>query len=505
MALQTIERLFEHARRQPDATALREVDAAGQLGRSLTYGQLGAAVVSLAASLRRQAEPGDVVLVCYPNQLEYAVAFYATLTAGLTLFPVHPQLAERETVYAAERARVSVVVASSQAEPLFTARGASESIKFLSLDGFGTAPSSERPPTLPDLDWSDSARLLLQSSGTTGQPKIVQRSGPSLDAVARNVMQGARLQANDRVLGLVPACHSYGVENVMLGPMLAGCCVHLCRKLDAPLLVTEIERGGITVIPGAPSIFEMLSLVDAPRDAMRSVRCVYSAGAILPAAVFDTFERRFGVRIGQLYGMTEIGSVTFNDPYAEGHDPASVGAGLDGVRIRIVDRENGRIDRPLEPGEEGEVAVSAPSMLTGYLDESGRCMSPDAVRDGFFMTGDLGRIDQRGHLTITGRLKLIIDVGGLKVNLLEVEQVLRQHESVEDCVVVAVPVSETVSRLKAYVCPVPSIREADGSLPSEALRSYMRARLAAHKVPRVFERRVSFPRSPTGKILRHLL
>ncbi|MCH8149612.1 MAG: long-chain fatty acid--CoA ligase, partial [Planctomycetes bacterium] len=259
-------------------------------------------------------------------------------------------------------------------------------------------------------------------------------------------------------------------------------------------------HAGVTVFPGVPAMFDLLAQLGHAGERLTTLRSAYSAGTMLPAAVFEAFERVFGVRIGQLFGMTEIGSVTFNDPCDESHDPASVGLPMAGVRIRIVDPETRNLSEPLLPNREGEVAVSAPSMLTGYLDDDGACQAPSEICDGFFLTGDLGRLDDRSRLTITGRLKLVIDVGGHKVNLLEVESVLQAHPAVAACVVVPVPVSKTVSRLMALV-------ELDSGEPapsSDELRSAIRDKLSAHKVPRLIEFRDKLPRSPTGKVLRRI-
>jgi acyl-CoA synthetase (AMP-forming)/AMP-acid ligase II len=195
---------------------------------------------------------------------------------------------------------------------------------------------------------------------------------------------------------------------------------------------------------------------------------------------------------------------------------------MNGVRIRIVDSAVQGIDQELPSGVEGEVAVSAPSMLEGYVrtpsdpspvrhadgaiaggtdDNVPLLETTDVRRNGYLLTGDLGRLDRKGRLTITGRTKLIVDVGGLKVNLLEVEAVLNEHPAVKACAVNAVPVSETVSRLKAFV--VPACAELRPG--REELRAFLRLRLSAHKVPRTFEIRDSLPRSATGKLLRHLL
>jgi len=234
-----------------------------------------------------------------------------------------------------------------------------------------------------------------------------------------------------------------------------------------------------------------------------TLRRAYSAGGPLPLAVFDAFRQRFGIPVSQLYGATEIGSVMFNDPDAPGpFDPASVGRPMRGVDVRVLDVERPRPDQPLPAGAEGHVAVRADSMMSGYLRDDDDEAAPPTTVDGYLLTGDLGRLDAHGRLTLTGRIKLLIDVGGLKVNPLEVEAVLAQHPEVAACVVLPVRVSDTVSRLKAIVQP----RDPAGGGPTaESLRRFARERLTPYKVPRLFEVRATLPRSPTGKILRHLV
>ena len=494
MAVAVLQRLIEHAEARGDAPALWEVGVCGGPGRWMSYRELADAVGSVAVAVDRGLPAGAAVILCLPNKTDCVVGFFAVLAADRTVFPVHPNLTDAELVTAAQRSRAGGIIGDERAVSALGSIGLIEV----------RVPAEVAPVATHDA-WpvfrgpGEGARLLLQSSGTTGQPKIVQRSGPSLDAVARNVAESTQLTPDDHILGLVPACHSYGVENVMLGPVYGGACVHLCRRMDSAVILDQLTKGGITVFPGVPSTFEMLAQVGEGSDSLPSLRSAYSAGSNLPLPVFEAFERRFGVRVGQLYGMTEIGSVTFNDASAEGHDAMGVGAGMAGVRIRIVDPDTQDLESPLPAGLDGEVAVAAPSMLTGYLnDTDGKCETPPTMRNGFFLTGDRGHLDERGRLTITGRLKLIVDIGGLKVNLLEVEQVLGEHKAVGACLVNAVAVSETVSRLKAYVIPA----SPDAPPSPESLRAFMRARLAAHKVPRTFEIRDSLPRSATGKIRR---
>jgi acyl-CoA synthetase (AMP-forming)/AMP-acid ligase II len=168
---------------------------------------------------------------------------------------------------------------------------------------------------------------------------------------------------------------------------------------------------------------------------------------------------------------------------------------MDGVSIRILDVDHPRIDRPLPPDTEGQVAIAAPSMLSGYVDE------PAPLLGGHFLTGDLGMLDEQGHLAITGRLKLLIDVGGRKVNPSEVEAVLRCHPDVGECVVVPMRLSQTVCRLRAIVTPA----RPDIELSPQELRRFARQRLSACKVPRIFDIRPNLPTGPSGKVLRHLV
>jgi long-chain acyl-CoA synthetase len=335
--------------------------------------------------------------------------------------------------------------------------------------------------------------MLLQSSGTTGLPKIVRREAAALDAVAENMVHAIGFTPQDVVLAPLPLCHSYGVEHGLLAPLWAGSCVRFTHAFDPPVVLDQLRTGGITLFPAVPFMYEILAQLGDP-GTFPTLRRAYSAGGSLPAGVRQAFHQRSGVHITQLYGASEIGSVTFARAEAPGFDPSSVGTPMRGVSIKILDIQTPDADNPLPPGQEGQVAVAAPSMLSGYLGGQ-----PAPLIAGHFLTGDLGRLDQYGALTITGRLKLLIDVGGLKVNPLEVEGVLASHPQVAECVVVPMRVTETVNRLKAVIVA----REGQAAPSPEALRAFVKQRLSAYKVPRVFELRPSLPKSATGKIVRH--
>ncbi len=479
MTIRLIERLQEHARESPGACAIRHAVP-------VTREQLIRWTFSLANRLSKALKPGGVVLLCTPNQPEFIAAFLAILAAGLKAFPLSPELAPPELLDAADRTGAVALIGNEASINILGAR--------VSL----SIPIDDVSQTVESIDAvtnvTDAAGLMLLSSGTTGRPKIVFRDAASLDAVSESMVEAIGFRESDRVLACVPLCHSYGIEHGLLAPLWAGSCVHLAQGFDLRNVSRELSESKISILPGVPFMFEMLMRHTREGVTFPSLRIAYSAGGPLPRPIADSFSKRFGIAASQLYGATEIGSVTYSNPAPHGFDSASVGRAMKGVSIRIVATES--IDRMLSTGEEGQVAVSATSMLQGYFDE------PDPpMIDGHFLTGDLGRLDEFGNLTVTGRIKLLIDVGGLKVNPLEVEEVLAQHSGVASCIVLPLRVSETVCRLKAIVTPVGN----NATLSPESLRKFARERLAGYKVPRLFEVRDQLPKSPTGKILRHLV
>jgi acyl-CoA synthetase (AMP-forming)/AMP-acid ligase II len=465
-AFELLDRLRRHATDAPDRLAVREIAAAPTPhesatiapGTTITYRELQSAVVDFAQRLGRGVPAGSVVLLRCPNTVRFHVGFLGALAAGMSVFPCPHEMTDFEIAAAVASTSVAAVIDAD-----------------LNIRPLGAAPV-------------ESGRaLLLQSSGTTGLPKIVRRDAASLDAVSANMVSAIGIAADDRVLSCVPLCHSYGLEHGLLAPIFAGASVHLAQGFDLATVRRELNDRAITAFPAVPSIYEMLGNLAGDGGRLPSLRVAYSAGAPLPASVFERVRDAYGIRVGQLYGATEIGSVTFSHPARDPFEPDSVGRAFGGVELRTDDN--------------GQLLVRATSMMSGYvgIDARDGCSPLDA--GGFFPTGDLVRIDASGNLFITGRLKLLIDVGGLKVNPLEVELAMGEHPSVAACVVVPMRLSETVARLKAIVTP------ADPGRPPQAddLRRFARQRLSAHKVPRVFEVRESLPRSATGKVLRHLL
>lgn len=438
--------------------AVASVDGCGNPHLVFTWSTLAARVRERAATLVQCVPPGGIALVIGAPGTELPSWYLAALRARVGVLPLPAGAPEPEVRRIAARSMCAAVVRGSTVER---------------VDGPGCPPMA-----VP-------GAVVLVSSGTTGASKLAVRGAAALNADAENVAHATRLGPRGRLLLAVPGCHSYALD-MIVACILTGAAIDVLEPFDPASAAGHLAHHA-TVFPGVPAMFEALARA-APPTRPEPEPLIFSAGSELVPRVREAFEAAWRLPVGELYGASELGSVTFNDPWAKGFEHGHVGRPLPGVSVRVLAPDDTR--QEVAAGSEGHVAVRAPSMFSGYLD------GEPPLADGHFLTGDLGRIDTRGRLFITGRLKLLIDVGGLKVNPQEVEAALAQHPAVAECVVVPLPVSDTVTRLRAVYVP-----RGPGPSP-ESLRMFLRERLAPHQLPRVIEPVACLPRSPTGKVLR---
>jgi acyl-coenzyme A synthetase/AMP-(fatty) acid ligase len=283
--------------------------------------------------------------------------------------------------------------------------------------------------------------------------------------------------------------HAYGIEHGVMAPMRAGATVAFKAGFDL-MAGAEALLDGTTVFPAVPVTLEAATRV-ARTD--HTLRLAYTAGSPLPESVRTAFEAAWNVPVGDLYGMTEVGTIT----WGFGDDRRAV----PGVSIGVVDPESDDASATIRSTGAGEIVVRSDAMSTGYLAEAGVRPDPGRRIDGHLRTGDLGEIDENGRLRITGRAKLQFDVGGLKVNPEEVEAVLLTIEQIREVAVVPVALSETVTRVMAVVVLDPDMNIGPAGLDI-AIRVRSRERLAPHQRPRIVQVVEELPRSATGKLLR---
>jgi long-chain acyl-CoA synthetase len=489
------------------ARDLRDHPALVHGDQRVTYGELEERVARLAQGLAASGiRPGDPVALVMREGPAFVTSFLAVVGLGAIAVPLNPHYKEAELRFCLTDCDVRGVIAVS--ERVATCReivaGWDAQVPVIAAgggEGNGLAVDSliERHAGMAlGGTGADDDALFQYSAGCTGGAKRVPRTQRELRAEADSIVTTIGLRPDDVILDTIPLFHSYGMGCCMLAALRSGATLVILEDSSTPFVLQRdqalqvLERERVTVLPTVPFILRLLG--EAPGSAdLSALRLCFSAAAALPRPTFDAFDERFGVPIRQLYGSTEAGAVTANlddDPAATWR---SVGRPLEGVQIDIL----GPDGTPVEPDRIGEVAIRSPAMTRGYagLEQLNR----DTFREGYFLTNDRGRLDEEGRLYLTGRKKVLIDVGGDKVDPVEVEDVLAVHPRVREVVVVGVDSGEEgEDRVKAVVVP-------DGALEARELIRFARDRLANYKAPQMVEFREEIPKSASGEVLRKYL
>jgi long-chain acyl-CoA synthetase len=366
--------------------------------------------------------------------------------------------------------------------PLFVAGGSGrDAVAELERYGLG------RLPTVGP----DAPALYMFSSGSTGIPKVVPHTHGELDIESRNNRRRSGTLPSDIQINMMPGSHAMGFITAFYLATAGATTFYWSDPqpfmLSRGRFAQAIADNKVTLLVGVPFMFDALAALKGDVDFSR-LRRVTSGAIAMREETYRNFKSRFGLEITQGYGSTECLAIAVNN----GDDPDStwdsVGPPVEGLQLWIEPADN-----PFGP-RYGEVVVSAPWVTKGYLDAPETNAS--TLRDGKFYTGDLGGLGDNGHLYIKGRLKLLIEVAGHKVDPFEVEELLLTHPAVAEVCVVGVPDPRTrEQRLKAVV-----VRRDD--VPPEALIRYCREQLSSEKVPGLVEYRDDLPRSAAGKVLR---
>jgi acyl-CoA synthetase (AMP-forming)/AMP-acid ligase II/NADPH:quinone reductase-like Zn-dependent oxidoreductase/3-oxoacyl-(acyl-carrier-protein) synthase len=506
------ELLLQSARKDPDKTAIIHGDL------RIDYGRLLGSVNGFAAELAGAGVGiSDCVAVVLGNGPMFVVALFAAAVRRAIVLPLSPQLADEALgqYFADTRPRL-VVTSPAHAErcrALVRAHGLDARVHVAAEtelpEGHGgredvrTAPEPHR-----------GRALYLYTSGSEGYKKRICRTQENLYYESINFVRSAALGPDDTVTCLVPLYHSYGLGNGLLAAVGAGATLVLVHArvqevpggepVELPFaarceeILSLIDHEGTRVLAGVAHQYDALAALPRERDrgalpALSSLRWCLSSGNRLPLDVYQRFFDRFGVRIRQLYGSTETGSIAANLVTGSGFRPDVVGACLDNVEVAIVD-EN---DRPLPVGEVGAVLVSSPVLAPDGYDGNAEATGA-AFANGYYRTGDLGCLDADGVLRIVGRKQTFIDTGGYKVDPKKVEAVLLEHPAVREVAVLGVHAAGLGQVVKAVVV-------AGHGCDQESLAAYCRGRLAAYEVPQIIELRDELPRSPLGKIVKEEL
>jgi long-chain acyl-CoA synthetase len=481
--------LTDSAARSPERTAIKLDDA------ELTYAQLDGASAHIAGMLAEHGfQPGDRVGVMLPNVPYFPVIYYGILRAGGVVVPMNVLLKEREVAYYLGDSGARLLFAwgefGVEARPGAAQAGA-ELIEV--APGFeaqiGAAPARTGLAEVADEDTA----VILYTSGTTGKPKGAELTHANLYVNAKTKLETLiQLTEDDVILGALPLFHSFGQTAAMNAGMMAGACLTLLPRFDPAKALGMIERDGVTVFLGVPTMYNaMLAVPEGSRPDTSSLRVCISGGASLPVEILRAFDGQFGAQILEGYGLSETSPVaSFNHPGRE-RKPGSIGTPIRDVEMAVVDEDGNE----LPPGEVGEIVIRGPNVMKGYWQRPDA--TAEAIRDGWFHSGDLAKVDEDGYFFIVDRKKDLIIRGGYNVYPREVEEVLYEHPAIAEAAVVAVPHAELGEEVGA-ACALKAGAEAT----PEELQAFVKEKVAAYKYPRHVWLVPELPKGPTGKILK---
>jgi acyl-CoA synthetase (AMP-forming)/AMP-acid ligase II len=463
----------------------------------LTYGGLRRQIQAVAEALAAAGvSRGDRVGMALPNGLPNIVTFLAASVAG-TAAPLNPSYKEDEFKFYLEDTNAKVLILPP--DGIDDARRAAGNVPILTvdMDAAGTVSlqgvTGRKPVAAPD---QDDVALILHTSGSTGRPKRVPLSHANLSISAGNVARSYTLSSSDVSLCVMPLFHVHGLVASTLATLATGGTVVVPTKFS-PLSFWQIARdNGATWYSAVPTIHQLLLArvkKDAPRPAgAEKLRFIRSCSASLPPQVMHDLEAAFGAPVLEAYGMTEAAHQMSSNPLPpSARIPGSVGRGTD-VKISIMDGEG----KHLPVGERGEVVIQGPNVVRGY--ENNPEANASSFVDGWFRTGDQGVLDENGYLTLTGRLKEMINRGGEKISPREIDEVLLTHPAVAEAVSFGVPHTAWGEEVAAAVTLSGEATEAE-------LLAFCKERLADFKRPKQIHITTAIPRTATGKIQRRVV
>ncbi len=496
----------------------------GQTTR-LTYAQVNGAANQVANLLvSRGIEPGDKVALSCPNLPYFPIVYYGILKTGATVVPLNVLLKGREVAYH---------LADSDAKAYFCFEGTAElPIGQAGHEGFSQTDACDhffvitadpaadspiegaetlgaglqgQPPTFDTVatDEDDTA-VILYTSGTTGQPKgaeLMHRNMHS-NALAGEPLFGADEDHPDTYLCVLPLFHSFGQTVIMNGGFAYGGTVVMLPRFEADPALRTMAAERVTFFAGVPTMYWALlgALDDSGVDVKQlaaTLRIAAAGGSALPVEVHKEFQKRFGVTILEGYGLSETSPVASFAPRGEEVRVGSIGRPIPGVEMKLIEPDWSEVAD--DPDAVGEIAIKGPNIMKGYYARAEA--TDEAIRDGWFRSGDLGKRDADGYFYIVDRSKDMIIRGGYNVYPREIEEVLMEHPAVSLAAVIGVPHESHGEEIKAVV-----IKAKDhDDVSEEDLVAWSKEQLASYKYPRIVQFVDELPMTATGKILKREL
>lgn len=521
--------LIESANRVPEKKALNF------MGKEMTFAEVLEEARKLANYLQSIGlQKGDRVASMLPNTPQAVITYYAVLMAGGIVVQVNPLYTERELAYQMQDSRarfivcldillprVSKVKDETDLEHVIVTRIAdylpfpkNVIYPFIQKREYNIVVKVEESEdthvwknvianTSPDykeveIDPENDLALLQYTGGTTGKPKGVMLTHYNLVSNVQMAKAWISQAEQDKevVLGVLPFFHVYGMTTVMNLSILDGSKMILLPKFDAGQVLKTIHKHKPTLFPGAPTIYiGLINHPDINKYDLSSIKACISGSASLPLEVQEQFESMTKGKIVEGYGLTESSPVTHANPIWGRRINGSIGVPWPNTDAKIV--KEGTLEE-LPIGEIGEIAVKGPQIMKGYWNNEEA--TDEVLKDGWLLTGDMGKMDEDGYFYVVDRRKDMIIAGGFNIYPREVEEVLFEHPDIVEAAVIGVPDDYRGETVKAVIVPKPG-----ANLNEKELDDYCRKHLAAYKVPRIYEFRDELPKTIIGKVLKRQL
>jgi long-chain acyl-CoA synthetase len=483
--------LARNAADNPDRVAIHLGD------QTTSYRELddqSARVAGLLAA--RGIGPGTPIGIMLPNVPEFASVYYGILRTGAVVVPMNPLLKAREIAYYLGDSGAPVIFAwhLTGSEVEIGAKEAGAEAILVDPATFPDILATASPaPQVVDRAAYDTA-VVLYTSGTTGHPKGAELTHANLiNNVEVSAADLFQLGPDDLIFGGLPLFHAFGQTCTLNAAIMTGASLTVLPRFDAAKALGILADQRVTIFAGVPTMFSaLLHVPDRSDYDVSALRLCISGGAAMPVEVLRQFEDAFDCIVLEGYGLSETSPVaSFNHPGRE-RKPGSIGTPIRGVEMRVVDASGAEVPQ----GEVGEIAIRGHNIMKGYLNKP-EATAEAVSADGWFRTGDIGRVDEDGYYYIVDRKKDLIIRGGYNIYPREIEEVLYEHPEVAEAAVVGMPHPELGEEVGAAVALKPG-----ATVTPDELRSYVKSQVAAYKYPRRVWIVDALPKGPTGKILK---
>src|SRR5437660_1127719 len=473
-------------------------------GAGITYQQLYERVCRLSFVLQTSCNTklGDRVALLLPNIPEFVVSYYAVVRLGAIAVSLNVMFKHDELKF---------ILNDSETKLLITTPGLLDQVpeatevpflKIILCAGksdragvveLGDLLSSTSGSAAKANLTNDCGAAILYTSGTTGKPKGVFLTHGNRISNAHATNHHTKMDSADRLICYLPLFHCFGQNFIMNASVNAGATLVLHERFQPDEILHSIKSNAVTMFFGVPTVYSRLLTLPNIEEELGTVRYYFTAAAPMPVGVVRQWRERFGAIIYEGYGLTETSPfASYNHDYV--YREGSIGSPIENVEMKILDVQG----RNLAPGEVGEIAIKGPNVMQGYFRRPEE--TAQVLRDGWFLTGDIGQMDADGYFYLVDRAKDMINVSGFKVWPREVEEIIMKHPGVGEVAVIGIPDTNSGEAVKAF-----AVSKEGWRVTEQELTEFCRSRIAVYKAPRFFEFVDSLPRNPAGKILKREL